>query len=90
MRTHTAPTQISAAATSKRAVHTTYIQQDILQYLKPSNEVDLGFKIPGGLSKEQRGLENHLTARFLIPRQHLNAFEEDPDGSVTPLHHINS
>ena len=28
---------------------------------------------------EDRGLGSNLTARFLIPHQHLDAFEKDPD-----------
>jgi hypothetical protein len=42
--------------------------------------------MPTNLSKDERGLENHATARFLIPRQHLDAFEKDPDRFVTPHH----
>ena len=79
-------TQLSSAAGRARAVHTTYIQQEVLHYIEPSSETSLGFYIPASLSKEERGLENHVTARFLIPRQHLEAFEKDPDRSAT-LHH---
>jgi len=70
---------MSRAATNQRAVHTTSIQQEILQYLQPSSTDNLGIIIPGSLSKEERGLQNHATARFLIPRQHLEAFENDPN-----------
>jgi hypothetical protein len=83
--------QISTAAANQRSVHTTYIYQDILQYLRPSKEEGLaGFDIPANLSREERGLENHVTARFLIPRQHLDAFEKDPNRSVTICHQIHS
>jgi hypothetical protein len=84
------PTQISSTAANARAVHTTSIQQDALQYLRPSNEAKLGFDMPTNLSKDERGLENHATARFLIPRQHLDAFEKDPDRFVTPHHQAHS
>jgi hypothetical protein len=87
---HITLTQISSGATGKRTVHTTYIQQEIFQYLQPSNEASLGLIIPTTLPKEERGLENHITARFLIPRQYLEAFERDPERSVTPLHYIRS
>jgi hypothetical protein len=81
-------TQMSTAATNQRATHTTYIQQEVLQYLQPSNAESLGFDIPANLSKEERGLEAHVTARFLIPRQHLEAFEKDPDRYVTPRPYV--
>jgi hypothetical protein len=71
--------QVSTAATNQRAIHTTYIQQEILQFLQPSNEESLGFNIPANLPKEERGMESHITARFLIPRQHLDAFEKEPE-----------
>jgi len=87
---HITLTQISSGATGKRTVHTTYIQQEILHYLQPSNEVSLGLIIPATLPKEERGLGNHITARFLIPWQYLEAFEKDPERSVTPGHHIRS
>jgi len=76
-------TQLSSAAGGSRAVHTTYVQQEVLHYIQPSNKTGLGFNIPASLSKEERGLESHVTARFLIPRQHLEAFEKDPDRSAT-------
>ena len=63
-----------------RAVHSTYVQQGVLQYLHPSNtQLLVGVAIPPSLPKEDRGLGSNLTARFLIPRQHLDAFEKDPD-----------
>lgn len=63
-----------------RAVHTTHVKQDILQYLHPSNTEQLvGIAVPASLPRAERGLENHATAWFLIPRQHLDAFERDPD-----------
>jgi hypothetical protein len=48
--------------------------------------MDLGIKIPSNLPRERRGLESHITARFLVPRQHLNAFETDPSKSVQPYY----
>ena len=67
----------------------TYIYQDILQYLRPSKEEGLvSFDIPANLSREERGLENHVTAQFLIPRQHLDVFEKDPNRSIMPLSHM--
>ena len=75
--------QISKAMSSKRAVHTTNVGQDILQYLQPTSEVSLGLNLPGGPTKKERGLNSHITARFLIPRQHLSAFEDDPDRFIT-------
>ena len=77
-------TQMSAAASNQHSVHATYIQQDIFQYLRPSNTVSLGFEVPASLPREERGLASHITARFLIPRQHLDAFEKDPNGFVVP------
>jgi len=77
------PSQISKAVSAKRAVNTTNVSQDIFQYLQPSNEISLGINIPACLPKTERGLNSHITARFLIPRQHLTAFEKDPDRSVT-------
>lgn len=73
---------MSSTASNQHSVHATYIQQDIFQYLRPSKTESLGLEIPASLPKEERGLESHITARFLIPRQHLDAFEKDPDGYV--------
>jgi len=81
--------QISTAGANQRSVHTTNVQQDILQYLRPSSTEGLGFEIPASLPKDKRGLESHITARFLIPRRHLEAFEADPDRYITsyPYNH---
>lgn len=75
---------MSSAGVNQRSVHITYIQQEILQFLHPSNTQRLDLDVPARLSREERGLSSHITARFLVPRQHLDAFEEDPDGYVTP------
>ena len=74
---------MSSAGVNQRSVHITYIQQEILQFLHPSNTHRLDLNVPARLSREERGLASHITARFLVPRQHLDAFEEDPDGYVT-------
>jgi hypothetical protein len=66
-------------ATSQRGIHTNSVKNEILGYLEPSSTESLGYKIQLHLPKAERGLENHLTARFLIPRQHLEAFENNPD-----------
>lgn len=66
-------------ATGQRGIHTNSIKNEILGYLEPSSTEGLGYKIQLHLPKVERGLENHLTARFLVPRQHLEAFENDPD-----------
>ena len=75
---------MSSAGLNQRSVHITYIQQDILQFLQPSNTQRLDLNVPARLSREERGLASHITARFLVPRQHLDAFEEDPAGYVFP------
>ena len=80
-------TQISDAATKVRVQHTHHVRHEILQYLQPSKVDHLGLDVPTVLSKEERGLNSHATARFLIPRQHLEAFEDDPDGYATPHPH---
>lgn len=68
-----------------RCLHSTYVYQDILQYLQPSKKEGLGsFFVPNTLDREERGLENHATARFLMPRQHLDKFERSPDRQVMP------
>jgi hypothetical protein len=82
----TTPTQISHAAGNQRSIHGTYINPDILLYLQPSREQSLGLSIPASLSREERGLGSHITARFLIPRQHLDMFERDPDRFVVAHH----
>jgi len=75
-------TQMSAAASNQHSVHATYIQQDIFQYLWPSNTESLSLEVPASLPREEQGLASHIIAQFLIPHQHLNAFEKDPDGYV--------
>jgi len=65
-------------ATAQRGIHTNSIKNEVLGFLQPGDEA-LGFPIQSSLTKAERGLNNHLTARFLIPRQHLEAFERDPD-----------
>lgn len=71
--------KLSKAAAGQRSLHSTYIRSDILGYLQPSPEVDLGIVMPSNLDAEMRGLNHKMTARFLIPRRLLEAFEEDPD-----------
>ena len=84
--------QISELAMDKRVQHTYNVQHDILQYLQPSKAEPLGLEVPAILGKEERGLNSHITARFLIPRQHLEAFESDPEGYATlhPMVHRSS
>lgn len=65
-------------ATKQRGTHTNNIKGDILSYLQPSNTESLGYSVPLNLSKEERGLHHHGTARFLIPRRCLEDFEKDP------------
>lgn len=75
-------------ATKQRGTHTNNIKGDILSYLQPSSTESLGYSIPLNLSKEERGLQHHGTARFLIPRRRLEDFEKDPVGyvkSILPL-----
>ena len=72
--------QMSTVASNQHSVHATYIQQDIFQYLRPSNTESFGIEIPACLPREERGLASHITAQFLVPRQYLDAFEKDPDG----------
>jgi len=48
-------------------------------YLEPSCTETLGYHIPANPPKEARGLHSHITARFLIPRHCLEAFEANPD-----------
>ena len=66
-------------ATSQQSLHTNSIKNKILSYLEPSSTESLGYKIAINLQKADRGLNSHATARFLIPHQHLQAFEMDPD-----------
>jgi hypothetical protein len=84
------PSQISNAAANQRSIHTSHLQQDVLLYLQPSGKDGLGHNIPSSLSREEQGLGCHLTARFLVPRQHLDAFETDPDRSVLPHQRIHT
>ena len=73
------PFQMSLAASNQHSVHSTYIRSEILKYLQPSSDVDLGILMPSNLSCEMRGLNHKMTARFLIPRRLLEAFEASPD-----------
>jgi hypothetical protein len=54
------------------------MKEDIFSLIQPSQKEPLDFDIPAHLRKENRGLHHILTARFLIPREHLDAFEESP------------
>ena len=69
---------MSNAVSQKRAAHTCGINQDILAYLEPLETPSLGITIPTKLPKSSRGLEHIATARFLIPRRHLDEFKEAP------------
>jgi hypothetical protein len=69
---------MSEAVSKTRTSQTHHIQEDILTYLRPSEKTTLGIEIPTYLPKEGRGLENIATARFLIPRRHLEEFEDAP------------
>lgn len=70
--------QISRAVARTRASHTNSIREEILTYLKPSEDTAFAFEIPANLFRDKRGMENHATARFLIPRRHLDEYEEAP------------
>ena len=76
-------TQMSSAGLNQCSVHITYIQQDILRFLQPSNTQKLDLNVPARLSREEWGLASHITAWFLVPQQHLDTFEEDPAGYIT-------
>jgi hypothetical protein len=71
--------QLSLAASNQRSLHSTYMRSEILGYLQPSPDVDLGILMPSNLPSEMRGLNHKMTARFLIPRRLLEAFEANPD-----------
>lgn len=58
-----------------RASHTKSIHDEILTYLKPSEDVTFTFEVPAYLPRDKRGMESHATARFLVPRRHLDAYE---------------
>ena len=75
---------MSAVTTSVQSQDTKQVQMDIFGFLRPSDQIDLGFVVPHSLPKAQRGLENPITARFLIPRKHLDAFEQDPKRWAMP------
>ena len=66
-------------ATARRGTHTHGVKNEILRYLQPKKDVH-SLSMQSNLAKEERGLNSHITARFLIPRQHLEAFESNPDG----------
>src|SRR5882762_5044576 len=78
-------TQLSGSATDRHTIHTNSVGSDILKYLQPSNKDSLGLEVPTVLPREMQGLHSHITAQFLIPRQHLDAFEESPDRYTTLL-----
>ena len=67
--------QMSSHVSKTRANHTNNIRDEILTYLKPSDSTTYTFEIPANLPKDKRGMENHVTARFLIPRRHLDEYE---------------
>lgn len=73
---------MTSAATHVQTQDTKKVNLDIFGFLQPSDKIDLGVTIPHSLPKARRGLENYATARFLIPRKHLDAFEQDPKGYV--------
>lgn len=62
-----------------RASHTYSIREEILNYLEPFDYPTLGIAVPVKLPKSSRGLDNIATARFLIPRRHLDEFEGAPN-----------
>jgi len=78
-------TQLSRSATDQRTTHTNSIRSDILKYLQPLAKDQLGFEVPTILPREMQGLHSHITAWFLIPQQHLDAFKESPDRYATLL-----
>jgi hypothetical protein len=61
-----------------RAIHTYGIKEEILSFLEPLDHPSLGITVPVKLPKSSRGLEHIATARFLIPRKHLDEFEGAP------------
>jgi len=65
-------------ATARRGTHTHGVKNEILRYLQPKKDV-YSLSIQSNLAKEERGLNSYITARFLIPRQHLEAFESNPE-----------
>jgi hypothetical protein len=69
---------MSDTVSQTRATHTCNINQDILTYLEPLESPSLGITVPVKLPKSSRGLDHIVTARFLIPRRHLDEFEEAP------------
>jgi hypothetical protein len=78
--------QMARSAANHRAVHSTHAQQYILQCLQPSKTEPLDINVPPSLFRDERGLNHHVTARFLIPRQHLDEYERDPEGYATSQH----
>lgn len=73
------PQQMSSTATSIRSTHCHNIKWSVLQYLIPSDSTELNVPIALNLQKEDRGLKDKGTARFLIPRSWLDEFEKCPD-----------
>jgi hypothetical protein len=70
--------QVSKQVSQKRTNDTTAIKAEILGYLNPSDNMLLGIPIPSSLPTNHRGMEHQATARFLIPRRHLEEFEAEP------------
>ena len=70
--------QMAEAVSQTRASHTFSIKEEILNYLEPLDHPTLGITVPTRLPKSSRGLEHFATARFLIPRKHLDEFEGAP------------
>ena len=71
-----------------RTAHTSSIHREILEYLRPSEEVAFSYGIPAHLARDKRGMNHHATARFLIPRRHLDEYEAAQQRySVTLLLH---
>lgn len=77
---------MAEGVSNTRAIHTYSIKEEILTYLEPFDYPSLGIAVPVKLPKDSRGLENIATARFLIPRRHLDEFEGAPhEYVVSPL-----
>ena len=70
--------EIGNEAASQCGTHVNSIKHKILSFIQPSDKETLGLEVPAHLSKDKRKLNNKITARFLIPHQHLDAFEGDP------------
>jgi hypothetical protein len=77
---------MSKSVSGTRTIHTNSIRDEILTYLKPSEDISLAFEIPGKLPRDRRGMNNHTTARFLTPRRHLDEYEAAPQRYTTRTH----